>query len=112
MRSEAGFGTAAVRYVSVGTGFRGPSGPPTVGEPATDGHGPAHGRGPRRPRTGPVGVVTLTVSRPDSRSDLQFQDSSRTCMTGSTCRPYRRWRRPPWMSLEPPRRKTRPGARG
>ena len=31
---EAGFGTAAVRYASVGAGFRGPSGPPTVGEPA------------------------------------------------------------------------------
>jgi hypothetical protein len=30
MSSEAGFGTAAVRYASVGAGFRGPSGPPTV----------------------------------------------------------------------------------
>src|SRR5689334_23703366 len=36
--SEAGFGTAAVRYTSVGARFRGPRGPPTVGEPATDGH--------------------------------------------------------------------------
>ena len=51
MRSEAGFGTAAVRYASVGAGFRGPRGPPTVGEPATDGHGPAHGRPRTSPRT-------------------------------------------------------------
>jgi hypothetical protein len=49
MCSEAVFGAAAVRYASVGAEFRGPSGPPTVSEPATDGHGRAHGR----PRTGP-----------------------------------------------------------
>src|ERR1700733_15686437 len=51
MSSEAGFGAAAVRYASVGAGFRGPSGPPTVGEPATDGRGPAHGRARSSPRT-------------------------------------------------------------
>jgi hypothetical protein len=63
-----GFKTAAVRYASVGAGFRGPCGPRTVAEPATDGHGPAHGRartGSRttaeRPRTGPVGAVIPTV---------------------------------------------------
>jgi len=28
---------------------------------STDEHGPAHGRGPKRPRTGPVGAVMLTV---------------------------------------------------
>jgi hypothetical protein len=59
---------AAVRYASVGTGFRGPGGPRTVAEPATDGRGPAHGRvrtsprmGAERPRTGPVGAVSLTA---------------------------------------------------
>ena len=61
MSSEAGFGTAAVRYTSVDTGFRGPSGPRTVGEPATDGHGPAHGRERKRPRTGPAGAVMQTA---------------------------------------------------
>src|SRR5271166_1127019 len=52
MSSEAGFGPAAVRYASVGAGFRGPSGPPTVAEPATDGHGQAYGRARTSPRTG------------------------------------------------------------
>src|SRR5690242_673770 len=52
MSFEAGFGTAAVRYTSVDAGFRGPRGPPTVGEPATDGRGPAHGRPRTSPRTG------------------------------------------------------------
>jgi len=52
MSSEAGFGTATVRYASAGAGFRGPSGPPTVAEPATDGRGPAHGRARTSPRTG------------------------------------------------------------
>ena len=51
MSSEAGFGTAAVRYTSVDTGFRGPSGPPTVAEPATDGHGQAHGQARTGSRT-------------------------------------------------------------
>jgi len=48
---EAGFGVAAVRYTSVDAGFRGPSGPQTVAEPATDGRGPAHGRARTSPRT-------------------------------------------------------------
>ena len=67
-RFEARFRAAAVRYASVGTGFRGRA-VHDRGEPATDGRGPAHGRprtSPRtrrkRPRTGPVGAVTLTVS--------------------------------------------------
>jgi hypothetical protein len=51
MRSEAEFGTASVRYASVGAGFRGASGPPTVAEPATDGHGPAYGLLRTSPRT-------------------------------------------------------------
>jgi hypothetical protein len=68
MRSEAGFGATAVRYTSVDTGFRGPSGPQTVAEPATDEHGQAYGRArtslrtrPKKPRTGPVGAVIPTV---------------------------------------------------
>ena len=48
---EAGFGAAAVRYASVDAGSRGPSGRQTVAEPATDGHGPAHGRPRTSPRT-------------------------------------------------------------
>src|ERR1044071_226165 len=52
MSSEAGFGTAVVRYASVDAGFRGPSGPPTVAELGTDGRGPAHGRPRTSPRTG------------------------------------------------------------
>src|ERR1700737_2215956 len=51
MSFEAAFGTAAVRYASVDAGFRGPSGPRTVGEPATDERGPAHGRARTSPRT-------------------------------------------------------------
>jgi len=48
---EVGSGAAAVRYVSVDAGFRGPSGPQTVAESATDGRGPAHGRPRTSPRT-------------------------------------------------------------
>src|SRR5271166_2658164 len=54
-------GPMHVIYTSVDTGFRGPSGPRTVGEPATDGHGPAHGRERKRPRTGPAGAVMQTA---------------------------------------------------
>ena len=58
---ESGFGAAPVRYASMGTGFGGPRGRQTVAGWPTDGHGPAHGRGQKRPRTGPVGAVTLTA---------------------------------------------------
>jgi hypothetical protein len=51
MSFEAALGMAAVRYASVDAGFRSPSGPRTVGEPATDEHGPAHGRARTSPRT-------------------------------------------------------------
>src|SRR5271157_3590739 len=75
-------GPMHVIYTSVDTGFRGPSGPRTVGEPATDGHGPAHGRPRTSPRTGAEkatdgagGSGYADRSRPDSRSDLPFQDA-------------------------------------
>ena len=86
---EAGFGAAAVRYASVDAGFRGPSGPRTVGEPATDGRGPAHGRARTSPRTGaekatdgadrsgyadrPSGFLALT---------WHFRTPGRICMAG------------------------------
>jgi hypothetical protein len=57
---------AAVRYASVGTGFRGTCGARTEADRATDRHGPAHGRGRKRPRTGPTGTVSQP-SHPDSR---------------------------------------------
>ena len=66
-RSRRDLRAAAVRYASVGAGFRGPRGRRTVGRPRTgtdqptDGHGPAHGRGRKRPRTGPVGAVMQTA---------------------------------------------------
>src|ERR1700722_6851964 len=82
MSFEAGFGMAAVRYVSVGTGFRGPRGSPTVGEPATDGHGPAHGRPRTSPRTSEEKATDgagrsghADRSHTDSRPDLPFQDA-------------------------------------
>ena len=40
---------------------RGPCGPRTEAERATDGRGRGHGRTRKRPRTGPVGAVTPTV---------------------------------------------------
>ena len=79
---DAGFGTAAVRYASVGAGLRGPSGPPTVAEPATDGRGPAHGRARTSPRTGAQMATDRAGGRgctdrpqPDSHPDLPFQDA-------------------------------------
>jgi hypothetical protein len=61
---KAGFGTAVVRYASVGAGFRGravrrpwQNRPRTGADRPTDGHGPAHGRRRKRPRTGLVGAV-------------------------------------------------------
>ncbi len=52
----------AVRLpASVGAWFRGPSGRRTVAGWPTDGHGPAHGRGRKRPWTGPVRAVAPTV---------------------------------------------------
>jgi hypothetical protein len=113
MSSEAGFGTAAVRYASVGTGFRGPSGPPTVAEPATDGRGPAHGRGRTSPRTGAEkatdgagGSGHADRSHPDSHPDLPFQDacscshsSARPWFTASSPSGSRAALNPPGMSL-------------
>jgi hypothetical protein len=64
----------------VGAGFRGRSGPPTVAEPPTDGHGPAHGRPRTSARTGAEkatdgagGSGYTDRSHPDSPSDLPFR---------------------------------------
>jgi hypothetical protein len=82
MRPEGRFRAAAIRYASVGAGFQGPSGPPTVAEPATDGHGPAHGRVRTSPRTGAEkatdgagGSGHANRSGPGSHPDLPFQDA-------------------------------------
>ena len=48
--------------------------------------GLGHGRGRKKPRTGPMGAVTLTI-RPASSSDLAFQD---TCSLSPS--PHRRAR--------------------
>ena len=58
-RSRRDLRAAAVRYASVGAGFRGRRS--RRGEPATDGRGPAHGRARKRPRTGPAGAVMQTA---------------------------------------------------
>jgi hypothetical protein len=51
--------TGSVRYASVDPGFRSLTG---------------HGRGRKRPRTGPVGAVTPTVQPGFPASEMQFQD--------------------------------------
>jgi hypothetical protein len=66
-RRDLGPPPSAMRPWVPGSGVRAvdrPSqaGPRTATDQPTDGHGPAHGRGRERPRTGPVGAVMRTDS--------------------------------------------------